>query len=78
MLVQFNEIFSGRQPLQNVKVFRFGNKLLSNKPPAQPENVDGVISRNVSENLRILTRLSDQANFTGFYRRESFKTCKCI
>jgi hypothetical protein len=53
-----NKIFSGRQPRQDVKVFRrFGNLTPSpfsecvsfgaTKPPAHPENGDGIIYRNV-------------------------------
>jgi hypothetical protein len=52
----FNGIFSGQQQRQDVKVFR-----RSTKPPAHPEDVDGVSSE-TSEN-HILTRLSAQEHF---------------
>ena len=50
----FNEIFSGRQPCQDVKFCRH-----STEPPVHPEDGDGVSSE-TSENLHILTRLSAQ------------------
>jgi hypothetical protein len=42
-------------------------------PPAQPEEVDGVISLNVKKSS-LLTLLSVQETFIEFGCRESFKT----
>jgi hypothetical protein len=52
----FNEIFSGRQPLHDVTVFRRSTEL-----PAHPEDGDGVSSE-TSEN-HVLTRPSARENF---------------
>jgi hypothetical protein len=45
------------------------------KPPAHPEDWEGVSFRNVGK-LYILTRLSARENFVEICRRESFKTYK--
>jgi hypothetical protein len=69
---EINEIFLGRQPRQDVKVFcYFGNT--NTKPPEQPEGGDGVPE--TSENFHILTRLSARENSIEFCCRESFKSC---
>jgi len=43
-----NEIFSGRQPRQNVKVFWYIGST-NTKPPVHPEDGDGISSRNVGK-----------------------------
>jgi hypothetical protein len=49
----FNEMFSGRQWHQDVKVFRHFRELTdvisfgANKPPAHPEDVEGASSQKV-------------------------------